>query len=66
MKRISKLICINILFLFALYMCSIGVLNILSLFGATYGNTNSVAFAATLFAMAVLHIVSYRKNKKNN
>jgi hypothetical protein len=47
-------------------MCSVGVLNILSLFGATYGNTNSVAFAATLFAMAVLHIVSYRKNKKNN
>ena len=66
MKHILKLVLLNILLFVALYLCSIGVLNILSLFGATYGNTNSVAFAATLFAMAVLHIVSYRKNKKNN
>ncbi|NLA62243.1 MAG: hypothetical protein GX857_03335 [Bacteroidales bacterium] len=42
------------------------VLKTLSLFGATYGNTHAVAFTATLFAMAVLHVVNYRRRKKSN
>ena len=54
----------NILLFVALYLCSMGVLKILSLFGATYGNAHSVAFAATLFAMFVLRLIIYRKNKK--
>ena len=66
MKHILKLIGKNILLFFALYLCSIGVLKILSLFGAIYGNTHTVAFAATLFAMAVLHTISYRERKKSN
>lgn len=66
MKRILKFVGKNILLFFALYLCSIGVLKILSLFGVTYGNTHAVAFTATLFAMAVLHVVNYRRRKKPN
>lgn len=64
MKHILKLILMNILFFGALYLCCIGVLKILSLFGAAHVNTHSVAFAASLFAMIVLHVGSYRKRKR--
>ena len=64
--HIFKLLLLNILLLVALYLCSIGLLKILSLFGATYGNTHRVAFVATLFAMVVLHVGSYRKREKCN
>ena len=66
MKDIFKLVILNILLFIALYVCSIVILKILSVVGASYGNTHSVAFAASLFAMVVLHLVSYRKRKKSN
>ena len=66
MKHILKMVLFNLLLFGALYLCSIAVLKILSLFGATYVYTHSVAFAATLFAMIVLHVFSYRKRKKSN
>lgn len=66
MKSVLKRMVKYILLFFALYVCSIGVLEVLSLFGASYGNRHSVAFTATLFAMIVLHAISYSKRKKSN
>lgn len=64
MKHIFKLILLNTLLFIGLYVCSIAVLKVLSLFGTTYDNTHSVAFAATLLAMVVLHLYNYQKIKR--